>query len=156
MSEQERLRRAEVLLLVSIAEASDDPFPKGLGTPQTMEAVGGWTGVSRRRGELEGALGAAQAARVLSDGSAERLRELARGFDRPAVWPGVSLPSGGRSSTGCSTAWPRRAPPATWMRRTMPLSCSFRRLIRPTFWAWSTATSAATGSATSGISSGTT
>src|SRR5687768_11534052 len=87
MSEQERLLRAEVLLLVSIAEASEDPFPKGLGTPQTMEAVGGWTGSSRRRGELEGALGAAQAARVLSDGSAERLRELAREFDRPAVWP---------------------------------------------------------------------
>ena len=90
MSEQERLLRAEVLLLVSIAEASEDPFPKGLGTPHTMEAVGGWTGISRRRGELEGALGAAQATRVLSDGSVEPLRELARGFDRPAVWPDVS------------------------------------------------------------------
>jgi hypothetical protein len=90
MSEHERLLRAEVLLLVSIAEASEDPFPKGLGTPQTMEAVGGWTGISSHRGELEGAFGAAQAARVLSEGSAEGLRELARGFDRPAVWPDVS------------------------------------------------------------------
>jgi hypothetical protein len=45
MSEQERLLRAEVLLLVSIAEASEDPFPKSLGTPQTMEAVGGLTGI---------------------------------------------------------------------------------------------------------------
>jgi hypothetical protein len=90
MSEQERLLRAEVLLLVSIAEASEDPFPKGLGTPETIVAEGGGTEISRRRGELEGALGAAQAARVLSDGSAERLRELARGFDRPAVWPDVS------------------------------------------------------------------
>jgi hypothetical protein len=90
MSDHERLLRAEVLLLVSIAEASEDPFPKGLGTPQTMEAAGGWTGISSRRGELEGALGAAQAARVLSEGPAERLRELAREFDRPAVWPDVS------------------------------------------------------------------
>jgi hypothetical protein len=90
MSEQERLRRAEVLLLVCIAEASEDPFPKGLGTPHTIVAAGGGWGISTRRGELEGALGAAQAARVLSEGSAERLRELARGFDRPAVWPDVS------------------------------------------------------------------
>ena len=90
MSEQERLLRAEVLLLASIAEASEDPFPKGLGTPHTMQAVGGLTGISRRRGELEGALGVAQAARVLSDESAEGLRELARGVDRPAAWPDVS------------------------------------------------------------------
>jgi hypothetical protein len=90
MSEQERLVRAEVLLLVSIAEASEDPFPKGLGTPHAIVAAGGGWGISTRRGEVEGGLGAAQAARVLSDGSAERLRELARGFDRPAVWPDVS------------------------------------------------------------------
>jgi hypothetical protein len=89
MSEQERLLRAEVLLLVSIAEASEDPFPKGLGTPHTIVAEGGGWGISTRRGELEGALGAAKAARVLSEGWAERLRELARGFDRPAVWPDV-------------------------------------------------------------------
>jgi hypothetical protein len=90
MSEQERLLRAEVLLLVGIAEASEDPFPKGLGTPHTIVAEGGGWGISTRRGELEGALGAALAAWVLSDVSAERLRELARGFDRPAVWPDVS------------------------------------------------------------------
>jgi hypothetical protein len=90
MSEKERQLRAEVLLLVSIAEASEDPFPKGLGTPHTIAAGGGGWGISRRRGELEGGLGAALAARVLSEGSAERLRELARGFDRPPVWPDVS------------------------------------------------------------------
>jgi hypothetical protein len=90
MYEQERLMRAEVLLLVSIAEASEDPFPKGLGTPETIVAAGGWTEISRRRGELEGGLGAAQAAGVLSEGLAQWLQELARGFDRPAVWPDVS------------------------------------------------------------------
>ena len=55
-----------------------------------MIAGGGGMGISRRRGEVEGGLDAAQAARVLSDGSGERLRELARRFDRPAVWPDVS------------------------------------------------------------------
>jgi hypothetical protein len=88
--EQERLLRAEVLLLVSIAEASEDPFPKGLGTPHTIDAAGGGTAISRRRGELEGGLGAALAVGLLSDGSVDRLRELARRFDRPAVWPDVS------------------------------------------------------------------
>jgi hypothetical protein len=90
MSEQERLLRAEVLLLVSIAEASQDPSPKGLGTPHMIAAAGAWTEISTRRAELEGGLGAALAARVLSERSAERLRELAQGFDRPAVWPEVS------------------------------------------------------------------
>jgi hypothetical protein len=88
--EHERLLRAEVLLLVSIAEASEDPFPKGLGNPQTIVAVGGVSCISRRRGELEGGLGVALAVGMLSDGSVDRLRELARGFDRPAVWPDVS------------------------------------------------------------------
>jgi hypothetical protein len=88
--EQERLLRAEVLLLVSIAEASEDQFPKGLGTPHAVVAAGGGWGISTRRGELEGGLGVAQAARVLSEGSAEWLRELARAFDRAAVWPEVS------------------------------------------------------------------
>ena len=88
--EQERLRRAEVLLLVIIAETSEDPFPKGLGTPHMGVAAGdGWR-ISTLRGELEGGLGAALAARMLSDESVERLRELALGFDRPAVWPDVS------------------------------------------------------------------
>jgi hypothetical protein len=57
MSEQERLLRAEVLLLVSLAEAGEDPFPKGLGTPQTIVAVGGGMEMSRGRGEFEGGLG---------------------------------------------------------------------------------------------------
>jgi hypothetical protein len=90
MSEQERQLRAEVLLLVSMAEASEDPFPKGLGTPHTIVAEGGGSGISMRRGELEGGLGAALAAGVLSEGSVEQLRELAREFDRPAVSPNVS------------------------------------------------------------------
>jgi hypothetical protein len=93
MAERERRLRAEVLLLVGIAESQEEWSGIRVAPDGSLEeqVVAGGRGLAGERWALfDGALDAAVAAQLLPHGQAEWLQALAECFDEPASAPELS------------------------------------------------------------------
>jgi hypothetical protein len=92
MADRERQLRAEVLLLVGIAESQEGWSGIRVTPDGALEQVveGGMGSAHARRASFEGALDAAVAAKLLPDGRAAWLRDLAARFEEPSVPPELS------------------------------------------------------------------
>jgi hypothetical protein len=93
MADRERRLRAEVLLLVGIAESQEEWSGIRVASDGSLEeqVVAGGSGVSGERWALfDGARDAAVAAKLLPDGQAEWLQALAERFEEPASAPELS------------------------------------------------------------------
>jgi hypothetical protein len=93
MADRERRLRAEVLLLVGIAESQEEWSGIRVGPDGALEEqfVAGGGGVAGERWALfDGALDAAIAAGLLPDGQVEWLRAIAERFEEPSAAPQLS------------------------------------------------------------------
>jgi hypothetical protein len=93
MADRERRLRAEVLLLVTLAESQEDWTGFRVapdGGFEEMQTFGGGGVSDEQRASFEGAFGAAVAAKLLPEGQAEWLRGLADRFEEPPAPPQLS------------------------------------------------------------------